>query len=212
MKSDPEPWPTIPDETPIDDVSGLLIEGIGTRRQLNQVEAENIAIVAVKYLIGRLRPTDAPFTFDWFFELHQEMFGRIWAWAGKPRIYDLNLGCRFFEIEAEVLNLTRDLEFWGTNPAKLIEDAALLHYRAVKIHPFLNGNGRWARMLTNIWLRKHGRRPTEWPEPQIGEESPIRKEYIEAMKAADQHRYSLLIELHERYTPAANADGRPPNE
>ena len=33
MKTERE---SIPDETPIDDVSGLLVEGIGTRRQLNQ--------------------------------------------------------------------------------------------------------------------------------------------------------------------------------
>lgn len=45
----------------------------------------------------------------------------------------------------------------------MIDDAALLHYRAVKIHPFPNGNGRWSRMLANVWLRKHGAKPTVWP-------------------------------------------------
>ncbi len=38
----------IPGETLLDDVSSLLVECIGTRRQLNQGEAENIAIVAVE--------------------------------------------------------------------------------------------------------------------------------------------------------------------
>ena len=32
-------WGGTPDETPIDDASGLLVRGITTRRQLNQVEA-----------------------------------------------------------------------------------------------------------------------------------------------------------------------------
>lgn len=37
-------WPSVPGETPIDDVSGLLVKGVTTRRELNQLEAENIAL------------------------------------------------------------------------------------------------------------------------------------------------------------------------
>jgi fido (protein-threonine AMPylation protein) len=173
MKTDPG-WHPIPGETPIDDVSGLLVPDIGTRRQLNQAEAENVALAAVKYLVGRLTEGEAPFTFDWFFELHREMFGRVWAWAGKPRTCELNIGCPARDVEANVFNLVRDIAFWGKGPCSLIEDAALLHYRAVKIHPFLNGNGRWARMLANIWLRRRGTGPIMWPEPQIGEVIPDR--------------------------------------
>ena len=35
----------------------------------------------------------------------------------------------------------------------VLEQAVLIHHRAVQIHPFRNGNGRWSRMLSNIWLR-----------------------------------------------------------
>lgn len=199
MKTDPG-WIPIPDESPIDDISGLLVKGIGTRRQLNQVEAENITLAAAKYLVGRLSPADAPFTFDWLFDLHKEMFGNVWGWAGKPRTHDTNLGCPFYDVEAQVMNLVADLEYWGKDPSRLIDDAALLHYRAVKIHPFANGNGRWSRMLSNIWLRKHGTRPTVWPEPQIGEVSPIRTAYIDAIKAADANNFGPLIALHKQYT------------
>lgn len=83
----------------------------------------------------------------------------------------------------------------------MIDDAALLHYRAVKIHPFPNGNGRWSRMLANVWLRKHGAKPTVWPEPQLGETSPVRDEYLAAVRAADRMDYRPLAALHERYTP-----------
>lgn len=202
MKTDPG-WEPIPGETPIDDVSGLLLPEVGTRRQLNQVEAENIAVAAAKYLVGRLTDQEAPFTFDWMFELHKEMFGQVWAWAGKPRTYNVNLGCQFYDIEAQILDLVQTIPFWGKgDPYPVIEDAALLHYRAVKIHPFINGNGRWSRMLANIWLRKHGAKPTLWPEPLIGDVSPIRAEYIEAIQAADRNDHRPLIELHRRYTPA----------
>ncbi|AMV27688.1 Fic/DOC family protein [Gemmata sp. SH-PL17] len=198
MKTDPG-WVPIPGETPIDDVSGLLIKDIGTRGQLNQAEAENITLVVAKYFVGRLTEVDAPFTFDWVFALHKEMFGRVWAWAGTPRTCNLNLGCPAHDVKANVLGLVQDISYWGKGPYSLIEDAALLHYRAVKIHPFLNGNGRWARMLANIWLRLHGSDPVLWPEPQIGEVSPIRSEYIAAIQAADRLDYAPLVKLHQQY-------------
>jgi len=197
MKTDPS-WNPIPGETPIDDVSGLLPH-VGTRKQLNQVEAENITLAAVKYLVGRLTDELAPFSFDWMFDLHRDMFGNVWKWAGKARTCNLNLGCPFYDVEAQVLDLVQTIPYWGKNPSQLIEDAALLHYRAVKIHPFLNGNGRWSRMLANIWLRKHGSKPIMWPEPLIGDVSPIRTEYLEAIQAADRNEYRLLNELHRRY-------------
>jgi Fic-DOC domain mobile mystery protein B len=199
MKIDPG-WASVSGETPIDDVSGLLLPNVGTRRQLNQAEAENITVAASKYLVGRLTDKDAPFTFDWFFQLHEEMFGRVWRWAGKPRTHDLNIGCAFYDVEAQVLDLVHTLPHWGKgDPYPLIEDAALLHHRAVKIHPFTNGNGRWSRMLTNIWLRKHGAKPIMWPEPEIGDESPIRDEYLKAVQAADQLDLKPLFDLHRRY-------------
>jgi Fic-DOC domain mobile mystery protein B len=200
MTTDPG-WTPVSGETPIDDISGLIPKGIGTRRQLNLVEAENVTLAAVKYLVGRLHPADAPFTSDWFFQLHREMFGNVWAWAGKPRTCQTNLGCQPHDIEVEVVNLAADVAYWGKDQATLLDDAALLHHRAVKIHPFLNGNGRWARMLANVWLRRHGVRPTEWPEPQMGEVSPAREEYLAAIKAADQMVFGPLVELHRRYTP-----------
>jgi Fic family protein len=43
-----------------------------------------------------------------------------------------------------------------------IEISARLHYRAVVIHPFLNGNGRWSRMLANIYLKQNELKPTKW--------------------------------------------------
>jgi fido (protein-threonine AMPylation protein) len=127
------------------------------------------------------------------------MFGNVWKWAGKPRTCNLNLGCPYYDVEAQVLDLVQTIPFWGKNPSQLIEDAALLHYRAVKIHPFLNGNGRWSRMLANIWLRKHSAKPIMWPEPLIGEVSPIRNDYLEAIQAADRNEYRLLNELHRKY-------------
>lgn len=42
---------------------------------------------------------------------------------------------------------------------ELIEQAALIHLRFVAIHPFIDGNGRTARLLTNLYLMRNGYPP-----------------------------------------------------
>ena len=54
-------------------------------------------------------------------------------------------------------------------------------------------------LLANIWLHLHDHKIAIWPAA-LGEESPIRSEYIEAIKAADRGEYDNLAKLHERFT------------
>ena len=50
------------------------------------------------------------------------------------------------EVAAELDVPQHVLRFWETNATfDLLEQAMLLHHRAVQIHPFENGNGRWSR-------------------------------------------------------------------
>lgn len=64
------------------------------------------------------------------------------------------------------------------SPAKL---AALFHYRYIRIHPFEDGNGRMARLLTNYILLRHN-----WP--MIIVRSRKKQEYLEAL-----HKTDLLV-------------------
>jgi Fic-DOC domain mobile mystery protein B len=187
----------------LDDVSGLIPRHIRSRDDLYAAEAINISKAVVKYLAVRPRPRSAPFTLKWVYRLHKEMFGDVWAWAGQRRKTDgLNIGCRPHMIDAELHNLLGDLAEWRDHGVYgAIERAARLHHRAVQIHPFLNGNGRWSRMLANIMLKQDGHSPIEWPEQTFGTASPIRDEYLAAVRAADGHDYSSLIDLHVRFAP-----------
>jgi len=194
-------WETIPGETPIDDISGLKIKSVKTRAALHVVEAENIRGAVLKYLAAKPTRRQARFDLSWLAVLHKEMFGQVWTWAGEFRKSDLNLGVPHGQIEAQLHNLLGNLEFWEQHGTPLIEQAAMLHHQAVHIHPFLNGNGRWARLLANIWLVLHDHAPTEWPEETIGAESTIRSEYLVAIRAADGSDYTPLVELNRRFTP-----------
>ena len=59
-----------------------------------------------------------------------------------------------------------------------IEMAALLHHRLVEIHPFIDGNGRVARLLTNLFLMSQS-------YPPIVLKKENRKKYYSALRAAD---------------------------
>jgi fido (protein-threonine AMPylation protein) len=165
----------IPGETPIDP-SGLRIVGITTRAELSVVEARSIRHAFVKYLAASPSLRTAPFDIAWCQKLHREMFGEVWEWAGKIRDRNINLGLPFAAIRENLAALVADLHGWSSLGMPLVEQAARLHYRAVLIHPFDNGNGRWSRMLANIWLKRNHHPMIAWPEQMIGAESEIRAE------------------------------------
>ncbi len=194
-------WDPIPGETPIEDASGLIPRGIETRQQLNVVEAENIRKVVVRYLAAKPSKRQAPFTLRWLYKLHEQMFGEVWKWAGKRRSTELNIGVPAFRVEENLQQMLDDLQYWSTETQmEKLEQATRLHHRSVQIHPFLNGNGRWARMLANIWLKRNGFLVTVWPDDVIGEASIIREEYLRAIRAADGGDMGVLLALHKKYT------------
>jgi len=64
-----------------------------------------------------------------------------------------------------------------------IKKAAFIHHEFVRIHPFIDGNGRVARLLTNFYLMKNG-----YPPIVIKKED--RKKYYKTLNKADQGDFS----------------------
>lgn len=192
------------DDTPFDG-SGLRDKEIKNRAQLNRAEFDCIQRVTEKYLLNAPSTTTAPFTFTWLYKLHEEMLGKVWEWAGQQRATEKTLGVRPEMIPTKVGELAmkayqRRNEY---DPILVVQTAAEFHHCAVATHPFEDGNGRWSRMLANIWLIQHKQPLTFWPDQDLRETaSPIRIEYINAIKAADNLDFKPLIELHKRYQEA----------
>ena len=193
-----EPWQPIADETPIDP-SHLKDCSIRTREELNRAEALNITKAHIKYLAGGLTQRIAPFNYAWLLQVHREMFCDVWLWAGEPRQVNLNIGIKWQQVPEQLLALAADVSTWSRTNISLLEQAVQLHYRAIWIHPFRNGNGRWARLLANILLAKHRHALVIWPEEAVGRESPVREKYITAIKEADAGDMGRLLALHQKY-------------
>ena len=189
------------DDTPFDG-SGLKIKSIKTRRQLNEAEFRSILRVTEKYLLRKPSHKLAPFTFSWILDLHREMLGSIWSWAGEIRTTQKNIGVSPNIVTAELGIIAIESEKRHSETGELvIATAAEFHHRAVWVHPFEDGNGRWARLLANIWLMQHDQPVTIWPFTDLRDtESPIRGEYIAAMKQADLRNYGPLIDLHKMFS------------
>lgn len=184
--------------TYVDDISGLKLDTSKqyTMQEIYLYEAKNITKATLKYLSMTPSKKLAPFSYDWILTLHDEMFGDVWDWAGKLRHAELSIGVKAYLVGIEIKKLVDDLAFWEVNQTfDSIEITSRIHHRAVQIHPFLNGNGRWSRMLANIYLKQNGLEPTKWKEDLLSKENPDRDRYIQALKQADQGDYSDLIKL-----------------
>lgn len=190
----------INDATPLDDASGLKISKSKnyTLQEIYEKEALNIANATIKYLSAPPSRKVAPFSYAWLLKLHEEIFGDVWDWAGKVRTVELSIGIKAYLVATELKKLSDDIAFWNKHKTfDVYETAARIHHRAVQIHPFKNGNGRWSRMLANIYLRQHGLMPVKWQENLLASKNPKRDDYIQALKKADNSDFADLIVMHK---------------
>jgi len=184
--------------TPIthEDLEGLLPKYITSRQELNDAEFKNITEASKKYLLAKKK---LPFNIENFFRVHKEMFGKVWRWAGKKRKTNKNIGIDKTQIEVELKKLIDDLEFWKEQNMETLEISARLHHRLVYIHPFNNGNGRWARFIVNLFLIEHLNSYLDFPEDELILITKIRQTYIRTLQEADNLNYEPLINFHKKY-------------
>jgi Fic-DOC domain mobile mystery protein B len=180
-------------QTPIDpNESAGLIPDIATMAELNALETANIAN-AVGWL-ARARNVD-PMSSAFLRLLHEKMFSNVWRWAGQYRLSDKNIGVPWAQIPTRVEDLVRDVaEQVASKSYPPDEIAARFHHRLVSIHLFPNGNGRHARMTSDILLRRVlDRPPFTWGSAGLGIGGAVRPAYIAALQEADRHDYTDLF-------------------
>jgi Fic-DOC domain mobile mystery protein B len=186
-----------PGATPLtpDEREGLIPEYISTHGELNELEHKNIQD-AILWAHKR-RFTDI-LTASFTFELHKQMFGQVWRWAGKTRRSGKNIGVDWTQISSQLRLLFDDTQYWNNHKTFGVDEIATrFHHRLVQIHAFPNGNGRHARLMTDLLLESTGHEPFSWgsktdlaPLETIGDR---RQKYIRALQSADKNQYDPLI-------------------
>jgi Fic-DOC domain mobile mystery protein B len=185
-------------QTPIDEDEkhGLRISSITTREELDEFEQLNIE-KAVEWTMSRKFNQDYIFTEQFVKELHLKMYEDVWKWAGKFRITNKNIGVDWQLISVSLKQLLDDCEFWiEHNTFNEDEIAVRFSYRIVSIHCFPNGNGRHSRLIADVIISHIFSMPVfSWGSSDLERRGDARKQYIEAIHAADQGNILPLLKF-----------------
>jgi Fic-DOC domain mobile mystery protein B len=168
----------------------LIPSHIAFRRELNEVEQENIAR-AQDWAMSRRRDLLSE---KFIMALHRRMLGDVWRWAGKFRTTERNIGIDHGGIPVALRQLLDDAKAWMERRTFSADEIAVrVHHRLVKIHPFPNGNGRHARLVADLLAMSLGVERFSWGSTSLQDPGETRRRYIAALQAADRHDIHPLL-------------------
>jgi len=169
--------------------------GIKLKRQMDKLERQE-QIRALDELSGRFDEKHR-FTIMDICEIHKVWLENIYEWAGKYRQVNVSKDNFHFAAAAHVPKLMIEFEkeyLQKYTPCrfdslrKAIEALTVVHTELVLIHPFREGNGRVARMLTILMALQAGLPPLDFSRI-VGKK---KKEYIMAVHAGMNNDYAPM--------------------
>ena len=185
-------------QTPLDEdeKEGLLIPTIATRTELDEFEQQNIE-EALQWVLSKSLKAETIINEKFICNLHKRMYGSIWAWAGKFRKTDKNLGTNKWQIPAALKTLCDDTIYWVQNKTFSPDEIAVrFKHRIVSIHCFPNGNGRHSRLMADVIINKIYKLPLfSWGTGDLVYRGNVRNAYLKAVKEADNENYEQLLEF-----------------
>ena len=178
--------------TPLDadELASLMPGHISTQGELNEWEQLNLV-----HGEGWARKQRREILSEAFVrQLHRQMFGETWKWAGEFRKSDKNIGVDWLKIGVELRKLLDDVHYQIEHASYAPDEiAARFHHRLVAIHPFPNGNGRHARLIADLLAERLGQPRFTWGSRSLVDASATRQAYITALQAADARDHAPLL-------------------
>ena len=178
--------------TPLDadELASLIPGHIATQGELNEWEHANI--VQGDQWARKQRKEILNDTF--VRQLHKQMFGETWRWAGEFRKSNKNIGIDWPKISVELRKLLDDVHYQIEHASCPPDEIAVrFHHRLVAIHPFPNGNGRHARLMADLLVERLGQPRFTWGSCSLVDAGETRRAYIAALQAADARDYAPLL-------------------
>jgi fido (protein-threonine AMPylation protein) len=119
------------------------------------------------------------------------MFGATWASAGQFRATDKGIGPYLPSDIGRALtdlceNTTAQRAASAGEPDALDDIAVRFHHELVRIHPWPNGNGRYARLATDLLLERWGRKAFTWGATHYLNPQARRETFLAALRDADR--------------------------
>lgn len=178
--------------TPLDgdELASLIPGHITTQGELNEWEQLNIVQGENWARKQRKEILNEAFTR----QLHKQMFGETWKWAGEFRKSDKNIGVDWLKIGVELKKLFDDTHYQIKHASYPPDEIAVrFHHRLVAIHPFPNGNGRHARLMADLLVERLGQSRFTWGSRSLVDAGETRQHYITALQAADARDIAPLL-------------------
>ncbi len=183
-------YPTGATPLDADELASLIPGHITTQAELNEWEQLNIVQGDSWARKQRREILNEGF----LRQLHKQMFGETWRWAGEFRKSDKNIGIDWLKIAVELKKLLDDVRYQIEHGSFAADEIAVrLHHRLVAIHPFPNGNGRHARLLADLVVERLGQPRFSWGSRNLVDASATRQRYIAALQAADARDMGPLM-------------------
>lgn len=171
---------------------------ITTVGELERKESE-LLLAATQQTIDATR-VDQRFTADDVRRMHHRWLGDIFEWAGEYRNVNIAKGSFMFAAATQVPRLMRDFELgvlreYTPCQFETIDDQATaiatVHAELILIHPFRDGNGRCARLLSVLMALQSGLPALDFG----GVRAAKKRAYISAVHSALSRDYAPMIEV-----------------
>lgn len=152
-------------------------------QQIERAVAEEL----IRAVLDRTLGLSELLTPTFVFELHARLYGAVWLWAGKPRVRVLSIGVDPGQVQVELRGTLDNLAYrWEhTSDWNARQFGIAVHAELVRIHPFVDGNGRTTRLIGDLVLL--AAQDPDAP-PAIYDWSVHKPTYIELLRVFDQNR------------------------
>lgn len=168
----------------------LIPTHVTLKGELNELEQKNIAEANGWAFERKRNVLDEAFLRG----LHRRMFNQIWRWAGNYRTTDRNIGVAPHLIQPDLIQAIEEARYWVEQKSYEPDELVVrFHHKAVLVHPFPNGNGRWSRLAADLLITGQGSNRFSWGGGNLQLSGGVRKAYIDALHKADNHDIGPLI-------------------
>jgi fido (protein-threonine AMPylation protein) len=180
-----------------DDRAALLLPHLDSASAIHLAEAANLARPVLKYLATPPNHRLVPFDRAWLATLHREMFGDVWAWAGRFRDTPIDRAPIPREIDAALGAMLAERAAAIASDVPAIERSTRLLAEAWSIRPFIHGNGRWSRLLVDIDLALLRQPTIAWPLD--ARSRPVLRDALDVARSGDRRPLEALLRGWQRH-------------